>query len=86
MGMGGEECCLSPGSLGKHQGPKRKRLSGAPEAINQLLVTQRWQGQGPRAGLELSLQTQATHPHTHTYAHTMYMDTSQNIILLMTAL
>lgn len=25
--------------------PERKRLSGAPGAINQLLVTQRWQGQ-----------------------------------------
>lgn len=29
------------------EGPERKRLSGAPEAINQLPVTQRWQGQGP---------------------------------------
>lgn len=32
--------------LEKAEGPERKRLSGAPEAINQLLVTQRWQGQG----------------------------------------
>lgn len=64
--MGGEEGRLSPDSVGKYQGPKRKRLSWAPGAINQLLVTQRWQGQGPRAGLRLSLPTQTTHTHTHT--------------------
>lgn len=72
--MGGEESCLSLGSLGKHQGPKRKRLSRAPGAINQLLVTQRWQGQGPRAGLRLSLQTQTTHTYTLTHSHTLGLD------------
>lgn len=67
MEMGGEESGISLGSLGKHQGPKRKRLSRAPGAINQLLVTQRWQGQGPRAELGLSLQTQTTHKHSHSH-------------------
>lgn len=58
------------GLLGKHQGPKRKRLSRAPGAINQLLVTQHWQSWGPRAKLGLSLQSLTTHMNIDTQSHT----------------
>lgn len=67
---GEEECYLSLGLLGKHQGPKRKRLSRAPGAINQLLVTQHWQSWGPRAKLGLSLQSLTTHIYIDTQSHT----------------
>lgn len=68
--MGGEEGRLSPDSVGKHQGPKRKWLSWAPGAINQLLVTQRWQGQGPRAkGWTEAVTPNSNHPHTYTLTH-----------------
>ncbi|KAK7933168.1 hypothetical protein WMY93_004064 [Mugilogobius chulae] len=49
----------SENNIQKSQGPKEEEAPQDPGVINQLLVTQRWQDQGPRA----ELSCHSSHPH-----------------------
>lgn len=61
--MGGRECRLSPDSVGKHQGPKRKRLSGAPGAHKSAAGYTAMAGPGAK-GQTLAVNPDVNHPHS----------------------
>lgn len=61
--MGGRECRLSPDSVGKHQGPKRKRLSGAPGAHKSAAGYTAMAGPGAK-GQTVAVNPDVNHPHS----------------------
>lgn len=60
---GGRECRLSPDCVGKHQGPKRKRLSGAPGAHKSAAGYTALAGPGAK-GQSAAVNPAPSHPHS----------------------
>lgn len=65
---GAAECRLSPDCVGKHQGPKRKRLSGAPGAHKSAAGYTALAGPGAK-GQSAAVNPAASHPHSGCAAH-----------------
>lgn len=63
------ECRLSPDCVGKHQGPKRKRLSGAPGAHKSAAGYTALAGPGAK-GQSAAVNPAPSHPHLHQQKYT----------------